>query len=621
MSKKTLSGSPSATPARGLWPLGFVVLALGALVAVPPYFEARVEAAESQITEVLDSAAFLTSSLRLLKARQLARMEGFLASEDPAYRVPYNAARAEEDEVLVHLRGLVDEMADIEQEAREELSDTVVESQVRERMVRLEDASRAWGLDNDGLFEPPISFSGEVEVDLGPDARESVLDGFEEMDLATRELDNAVEDLAAQARRRLDNEARLQSRITIALALAAMIAALILGRLAHRYRSLTIEREVRRRDAVQARREIDALLHATGDGVLGIDLSGQCISLNRAGSKLVGYTPSEILGRDVHDTLFHSTPDGAPIPREYSLLLEAVARGKPLESEDGAVIWRRKGDNFPARWSLRPMIDGRQLRGAVLSFTDITEIREKEEALHRAVRQREEVVSIVSHDLRNPLGVALAASDLLLELPLDEEQRRRQAKIIHRSGKRMQHLIDDLLDVSRIEAGALVVRPSKEELLPILEEARHLFAHQAEARDLRLEVVPASESPVARVDRDRIIQALSNLLDNAIRLTPEGGRVTMSVREDEADVQVSVEDTGPGVKPELLEHLFERFTMAEEHEGGSVGLGLTIVKGVAEAHDGTVSVATVEGEGSVFTIRLPKSGPSVGESPGPSTPS
>ena len=263
------------------------------------------------------------------------------------------------------------------------------------------------------------------------------------------------------------------------------------------------------------------------------------------------------------------------------------------------------------------MIDGRELRGAVLSFTDMTEIREKEEALHRAVRQREEVVSIVSHDLRNPLGVALAASDLLLELPLDEQQRRRQAQIIHRSGKRMQHLIDDLLDVSRIEASALVVRPSKEELLPILEEARQLFAHQAEARELCLEVAPASGNPVARVDRDRIIQALSNLLDNAIRLTPEGGRVIMAVEEDGAEVRVSVEDTGPGVKPALLEHLFERFARAEEHEGGSVGLGLTIVKGVAEAHEGTVSVETVQGQGSVFTMRLPKAGPLVGESSGP----
>jgi PAS domain S-box-containing protein len=595
------------------------VLALGALVAVPPYFEARVEAAESQITEVLDSAAYLTSSLRLLKSRQLARVEGFLASEDRSYGVPYNAALAEEDTVLGQLRGLVDEMAVMEREGREEQPDTiVVESQIGALMVRLEDASRGWRVYNDGLFNPPLDpFTGRPRVGLEPDARDRVLEGFEAMDLATRALDDAVAGLAAQARRRLDNEARLQSQITVALALAAMVAALILGRLAHRYRSLTIESEVRRRDAVQSRREIDALLEATGDGVLGIDLSGQCISLNRAGSELLGYSRSEILGRDVHETLFHSTPDGSPIPREYSLLLEAVARGKPLESEDGAVIWPRKGESFPARWSLRPMIDGRELRGAVLSFTDMTEIRDKEEALHRAVRQREEVVSIVSHDLRNPLGVALAASDLLLELPLDEQQRRRQAQIIHRSGKRMQHLIDDLLDVSRIEASALVVRPSKEELLPILEEARQLFAHQAEARELCLEVAPASGNPVARVDRDRIIQALSNLLDNAIRLTPEGGRVTMAVEEDGAEVRVSVEDTGPGVKPALLEHLFERFARAEAHEGGSVGLGLTIVKGVAEAHDGTVSVETVQGQGSVFTMRLPKAGPSVGEPSGP----
>ena len=140
------------------------------------------------------------------------------------------------------------------------------------------------------------------------------------------------------------------------------------------------------------------------------------------------------------------------------------------------------------------MIDGRDLRGAVLTFTDVSEILEKEEALRTAIRQREDVVSIVSHDLRNPLGVALAAADLLLDLPLDERQRRRQAQIIRRAGKRMQRLIDDLLDVARIEAGALVVRPSNERIVPILDEAAEQFRHQALERSLTLSVDPKTPS-------------------------------------------------------------------------------------------------------------------------------
>jgi PAS domain S-box-containing protein len=329
--------------------------------------------------------------------------------------------------------------------------------------------------------------------------------------------------------------------------------------------------------------------------------------------ELLGYTEREIEGRDVHDTIFHSWADGSPRARQESSILTALVEGRSVDSPDYAVLWRRRREKFPARWSLRPLIDGTELRGAVLTFTDMTEAREQEEALRRAVQLREDVVSIVSHDLRNPLGVALAAADLLLDLPLDEKQRRRQAEIIRRSGERMQNLIEDLLDVSRIEAGALVVRPSQEDLPPILDEARELFEDQAEHRGVRLEVDRANGGPRARVDRDRILQALTNLLDNAIRVTPEGGCVKLSACEDGEHVLLTVADTGPGVPPELLGRLFDRFTMADDDQGGSTGLGLTIVRGVAVAHDGDVSVDSELGRGAAFTLRLPKRGPAVSE--------
>jgi signal transduction histidine kinase len=251
------------------------------------------------------------------------------------------------------------------------------------------------------------------------------------------------------------------------------------------------------------------------------------------------------------------------------------------------------------------MIDGTDLRGAVLTFTDMTEIQEKEEALRRAIGQREDVVSIVSHDLRNPLGVAMAAADLLIDLPLDAEERRKQAQVIKRSGERMQRLIEDLLDVARIEEGAFVVHLSTEELLPILEEVHSVFAEQARARGLDLDISACGSAPRARVDRDRIMQALSNLLDNALRMTPAGGRVVLGLAERDGSVEMSVEDDGPGIEPELLERLFDRFAQASSARAGS-GLGLVIVKGVAEAHGGDVVVRSRPGHGAAFTIRLPE---------------
>jgi signal transduction histidine kinase len=308
----------------------------------------------------------------------------------------------------------------------------------------------------------------------------------------------------------------------------------------------------------------------------------------------------------VHDTLFHSWPDGSPRPREESSILSALLAGQAVDSPDGAVLWRRRRVQFPARWSLRPLVDGTELRGAVLTFTDMTEAREQEEALRRAVRQREDVVSIVSHDLRNPLGVVLAASEILLDLPLDEEERRHQAEIIRRSGKRMQSLIEDLLDVARIEAGAFVVRPSREELLPILEEARALFQEQASRKGVGLRVESNAPRAWARVDRDRIMQGLANLLDNALRVTQESGSVVLGVAETYAGVEITVADTGPGIEPRLFERLFDRFSQSDDEDAGAAGLGLAIVRGVAEAHGGEVDVESELGRGTTFTIRLPR---------------
>ncbi len=576
-----------ASSARGLWALGFVVASLVALVGVPAYFGQRVADVQSRITDIVEPAARLSSNLRLLKARQMARIEVFLLTEDRTLREPYMAAISEERSVMAELNVLAREF-DIE---------------VFDRVARLSAASTDWDFFNQRIF------------DLGPEegARARVQEDYDDLQRATRDLDRAIQAEVREGLRVMANERTRQTRITLALAVLALLAILIVGRVGYRYRSLTNERELRRREAVRARREIDALLEATGDGVLGIDLSGTCISLNRAGSRLLGYTEGEISGRDVHDTLFHTNPDGTSHDREESSILPAVAAGRAVDSSDGAILWTRRRVSFPARWSLLPLIDGKELRGAVLTFTDMTEIQEKEAQLRRAIRQREDVVSIVSHDLRNPLGVALAAADLLLDLPLDENQRRRQAQIISRSGRRMLRLIEDLLDVARIEAGALVVRPSQEELIPILKEVRDVFSDQATARSLKLEVADSEGEPRARVDRDRIIQAVSNLLDNAVRLTPEGGCITLAAREVDDDAYVTVTDTGPGIAPEMLDRLFDRFSQDERGTSGAAGLGLAIVKGVAVAHDGDVTVTSRRGQGATFTLRLPKRGPAAGE--------
>ncbi len=592
---------PRPPSARGLWALGFVALALIALVAVPSYFGYRVAAVQGMIINVGEPATRLSAKLGLLKARQMARVEGFLLSRDGSFREYYRAAIVEEDAVLDSLAVFARELdQDVLGELQSDSSPAPIylDRTVFERVAALRSESFDWRFNNIQLFE-----QGPTE-----DARAQLRQGYEDLQRATRDLDLIIAEHVSASRSRVVTEQRLQARIMLALAFVALLATLIVGRVAYRYRALTVERETRRRVAVQQRREADALLEATDDGVLGMDLGGRCVSLNRAGARLLGYTVSEIRGRDVHATIFHSDREGRAEDRSSSSLLSAAAKGKALESGDGAVLWHRRGIPFPARWSLLPMIDGTDLIGAVLTFADMTETFEREAELRRAVRQREDVVSIVSHDLQNPLSVTIAAAEILLDLSLDEQERRRQAEMIHRSGKRMQGLIGDLLDASRIEAGIFVVRPSKEDLVMLLDEAVSLFEMRASSRSINLSV-ENTEPVVARVDRDRVIQAVSNLLDNAIRLTPEGGSVTASSTYDGSWVRVSVTDSGPGVAPDVGGRIFDRFSQGGKRDGGSAGLGLAIVKGVASAHGGSAEVDSTLGKGSTFTLKLPVDGP------------
>jgi PAS domain S-box-containing protein len=607
---------------ESVW-LGFVgflaVLALVALVAAPSFYQRQVRGIETTITFIYEPATRLSADLRRFAEPQFVRMEGFLATgDDRTFRGPYNQAVARGDAILEQLRGIADELALLE---TEQSGFVGLEARTtRELLAEVIDASNGWRIVNQQIFErvDSIEYTQQETLDLvvEPEVRDSLaayheqmVAGYESLQGATEALDLAIRSEIDRGRATIADAQNQADRVTFGLGMLALLSTLIVGRGALQYRALNREREVRRRGAVAARREIDALLRATGDGVLGVDLAGTCTSLNRAGSQLLGYSESEIVGRDLHDTLLHTLPGGEASPRDASHVLLAVSQGKPLDSEEGAILWRRDGTAFPVRWSLRPMIDGTELRGAVLTFTDISEILEKEVALRRAIKQREDVVSIVSHDLRNPLGVALAAADLLLDLPLDEPQRRRQAEIIRRSGKRMQRLIEDLLDVARIEAGALVVRPSREAMLPILREAVEQFRSQARDQSLTLTVDPSSDHAYARVDRDRIHQALANLLDNAVRLTPEGGAVTLSVADLGKFVSITVSDTGPGIDPADLKRVFDRFAQGEDRVGGAAGLGLTIVQGIVLAHGGAVRVRSRPGHGSEFALRLPKSGP------------
>ncbi len=565
------------------WGIAFVVVSLLALVLVPVYLGQKTEAAQRRTVEVIEPARALATHLALIQARQMSRFQAFLLTGDGQYEKPYKEAHREENDSTARLQGLIKGM----------------DLGVRERLANLSTLSYRWYLGHLTVFDSP-SARRQVLAHLSDEQAQ-----YDQLQQAAIELEGAIQDEMDKGRALIERTRTLQADITIILALLALGATLIVGVVGIRLRILTIEAESRRGDSLRARRDIDALMDATSDGVLGIDLEGRCISLNRAGSELLGFSEWQIRGRDVHDTVYHSRPDGSPRSRDASLILRALHTSMRARSPDGDVLWRRKGDCFPAQWTLRPLVDGTEVRGGVLTFTDMTEIREKEDALKRALRARDEVVSIVSHDLRNPLGVVTAAADLILDLPLSEPERRKQAEIIRRSAARMARLIQDLLDVARIEAGALRVRPDVHEPETVLEETRLVFEPQATERGISMDVHADEGVPCVRIDRDRVVQALTNLVANALKFTPRGGRITVTASARDAMVAFSVTDTGPGIPEEARERLFDRFWRGDRNDRRGAGLGLAIVRGIAEAHGGTVEVASQPGEGATFTILLP----------------
>jgi PAS domain S-box-containing protein len=351
---------------------------------------------------------------------------------------------------------------------------------------------------------------------------------------------------------------------------------------------------------------MEAVLEASADGVVGMDLSGRCTSLNRTGSQLLGISDVDARERDVHELLHGKAPPGEAHPPEECPLLIALDAG--IEREDPeSVVWRRDGTSFPAGLHLRPLVDGRDVRGGVLTIIDMTSVREAEDALRQAVRARDEVVTIVSHDLRSPLGTVMAASDLLVDLPLPADKKEEQIAIIRRAAGRMSRLIEDLLDVASIEAGVLSVYPAPVEVGPLVEDTVQLFLHQASEEGLRLETAVAGDTPCMRADRGRMEQVLTNLVGNAIKFARRGGSVVVSAAPAGDHVRLSVSDTGCGMDPDSLSHLFDRFWRVESRGRRGTGLGLTIVRGIVDAHGGRITVESEVDVGSTFHVEIPAS--------------
>jgi PAS domain S-box-containing protein len=252
----------------------------------------------------------------------------------------------------------------------------------------------------------------------------------------------------------------------------------------------------------------------------------------------------------------------------------------------------------------------------LIAFEDITAERRAAERLLRADatlreadRRKDEFLAVLSHELRTPLSTLLMYGQLLRQGALDEEKIKTAAEAIERAARVQARLIDDLLDVSRIVAGKLSMRVDRINVVDIARAA--LISLEKEAEKKRVEIAPDFDPSLPPVlgDAERLQQAVSNLLTNAVKFTPAGGKICIRVHAVRDTVHLEVEDTGPGIDPAFLPHIFERFSQADRtitRSTGGLGLGLSIARSIVEAHHGTIRAKSAgRGRGSTFSICLP----------------
>ncbi len=336
--------------------------------------------------------------------------------------------------------------------------------------------------------------------------------------------------------------------------------------------------ELRREQA-----ETAALVESMVEGVIAADERGRTVTANAAARRLLGY--------DVTDAL----PDLAELFRVKAAreVVDAVLQGHAVQNRELEI------DGRAILMNARPLPSG----GAVLVIHDLTELRRLE-----AVRR--DFVANVSHELKTPLTSISGYAETLLGDQPDAETTRRFLVTILDNARRMQRLVDDLLDLARIEAGRWQPEPEPVPVADTVQEMWNELGERASARSIQFSMDVAPGAEIVMADLDALRQVLTNLLDNSLRYTSRGGHIQCRSRLEDGGVAISVADNGSGIAHEHLDRIFERFYRADQsrsREEGGTGLGLAIVKHLVEAHGGRVYAESERGAGTTVTCWFPAS--------------
>lgn len=352
-----------------------------------------------------------------------------------------------------------------------------------------------------------------------------------------------------------------------------------------------------------------AIVDSSDDAIVSKNLSGIVMSWNKGAERIFGYTAEEMIGEPIMKLL--------PMDRrhEETRILERLKMGERMDHYETVRV-RKDGVQIDVSLTISPIKDSDgTVIGASKIARDITEqkrvqaqIAKANEQLSRANRMKAEFISTLSHELRTPLNAILGWTQIL-KTDATPEDVREGVEVIERNVRTQSQLIEDLLDMSRIEAGKVLLDIQRLDLAAVISAAMEVVRAAADAKCIKLSSAFSSVEGVVMGDRNRVQQIVWNLLTNAIKFTPKEGRVHVTLQRVNSHVEIAVADNGAGITPEFHDHIFERFSQVDSsttRRHGGLGLGLSIVKNLVELHGGTVRAKSAGLEkGSTFIVSLP----------------
>ncbi|TYS67510.1 HAMP domain-containing protein [Sutcliffiella horikoshii] len=363
--------------------------------------------------------------------------------------------------------------------------------------------------------------------------------------------------------------------------------------------SMALEKVDLYEDSEENRLFYQDILNTIQEGVLLVDERGSVLQANTKMSSLMNFpTPNRLLQLSFEEwttVLVEMAVD------KEKLRTDLLSTFSEKEFADDALIFElyQRHDRCVFKMYKEKVSRQDLSYGYILVFRDMTKEYEVD-------RMKSEFVSTVSHELRTPLASVLGFTERMIYKELTEERKKTYLKTIYQEAKRLTALINDFLDVQKMEAGKQVYRKKPENIVEIIQEASDIFQHNANTHPILLEVM--TEQTKVEADREKLSQVMANLLSNAIKYSPDGGKIHIAVISKAEMLQVTIRDHGIGIPKEAIPHLFTKFYRVDNSDLrkiGGTGLGLSIVKEIIHAHDGDIRITSQMEEGTVVTIEIP----------------